>query len=193
MPALGYPQFEQVCFWTWRDRRPIYVEISTCSSFHQSPVAMSIPQRRHKTCVLLWRLPKLDVPFAVHTSAYTSVSPFTDATHSLWLCLWKRKEYRPRCSSHAIQVEVVGGAGFCRSAPRLRASVPHGPMTEVEVDKSLDERDHMHITKTTSRRKDKIIENSRPTLISRAHSFSNNIYYTQSAPLADASLSLRSH
>ena len=26
----------------------------------------SIPQRLHRTCVLLWRFPKLDVPFAVH-------------------------------------------------------------------------------------------------------------------------------
>jgi hypothetical protein len=30
------------------------------------PLDACIPQRLHRTCVLLWRFPKLDVPFAVH-------------------------------------------------------------------------------------------------------------------------------
>lgn len=39
---LGYPHWAHLDFWMWYDDRP---------------------QRRHKVCVLLWRLPKLDVPF----------------------------------------------------------------------------------------------------------------------------------
>lgn len=25
--AAGYPHDEQVCFWTWRDRRPVFIEL----------------------------------------------------------------------------------------------------------------------------------------------------------------------
>lgn len=42
--AAGYPHFEQVCFWMWRERRP---------------------HRLHSVCVLFWRLPKLEVPFVI--------------------------------------------------------------------------------------------------------------------------------
>ena len=42
--AAGYPQFEQVCFWICSDR---------------------LPHRRQRVCVLLWRLPKLDVPLVM--------------------------------------------------------------------------------------------------------------------------------
>lgn len=38
----GYPHWAHIDFWMWYDERP---------------------QRRHNVCVLLWRLPKLEVPF----------------------------------------------------------------------------------------------------------------------------------
>jgi len=63
MPALGYPQFAQVCFCTWRDRWPgASVSIPATATISSS---MSIPQRLHRTCVLLCRFPKLPVPLAV--------------------------------------------------------------------------------------------------------------------------------
>lgn len=40
--AAGYPHWAQIDFWMWYDERP---------------------HRRHNVCVLLWRFPKLDVPF----------------------------------------------------------------------------------------------------------------------------------
>ncbi len=38
----GKPHWEQRCFWTWKDDRP---------------------QRTHRVCDLLWRLPNDEVPF----------------------------------------------------------------------------------------------------------------------------------
>jgi hypothetical protein len=61
MLAAGYPQAEHVCFWMWRDRRPGANQLMLCSHVE----VKDAPQRRQRVCVLLWRLPKLDVPFAV--------------------------------------------------------------------------------------------------------------------------------
>lgn len=47
----------------------------SCSFVLQTLLDSSIPQRLHRTCVLLWRLPKLDVPFAVHALRQPPISP----------------------------------------------------------------------------------------------------------------------
>jgi len=51
----GYPHAEQRCFWMWYDERP---------------------HRRHSVCVLLWRLPKLDVPFVIFRNYLSSLKTF---------------------------------------------------------------------------------------------------------------------
>ena len=52
----------------------LHVQRATTLKVYQYPVPLLlnissaiIPQRLHRTCVLLWRFPKLDVPFAVDT------------------------------------------------------------------------------------------------------------------------------
>jgi hypothetical protein len=48
---------------------------------------MDIPQRLHRVCVLLWRLPKLEVPFAVSQSQSRSQSNgvIAGSAYSLWI------------------------------------------------------------------------------------------------------------
>lgn len=86
MEAEGYPQLAQVFFWTWRERLPVESQsnqlmffltnlhllgIPILRSNHPShslvrPLfSLHVPQRLHRTCVLLWRLPKLEVPLAI--------------------------------------------------------------------------------------------------------------------------------
>ena len=46
-----------------------------------------IPQRLHRTCVLLWRLPKLDVPFAVPVVSLRHIRFFCsllECSYSFW-------------------------------------------------------------------------------------------------------------
>ena len=51
----------------------LHVQRATTLKVYQYPIprllnlpSAIIPQRLHRTCVLLWRFPKLDVPFAIH-------------------------------------------------------------------------------------------------------------------------------
>jgi hypothetical protein len=75
--AAGYPHEEHVCFWMWRERRPALLSAHCfrpwpCSSpsFKIGSTTGSrrhrndVPQRLQSVCVLLWRFPKLEVPFA---------------------------------------------------------------------------------------------------------------------------------
>jgi len=80
--AAGYPHEEQVCFWMWRDRRPVCVfcqpvALNASSTLHGTASTeahrgrregVDVPQRLHSVCVLLWRFPKLEVPFAISQS-----------------------------------------------------------------------------------------------------------------------------
>jgi hypothetical protein len=83
--AAGYPHEEQVCFWIWRDRRPEDTQVSfslskvcpkfpnrcfVCGPIQVPEEGSDVPQRLHSVCVLLWRFPKLEVPFAVVCSQY---------------------------------------------------------------------------------------------------------------------------
>lgn len=76
--AAGYPHEEQVCFWMWRDRRPVSKSVSAVhgdivtvfSRIEGVGECCYVPQRRHSVCVLLWRFPKLEVPFAVSQSVW---------------------------------------------------------------------------------------------------------------------------
>ena len=75
--AFGYPQFEHSFFWTCIEREPAVVIIISDYSLDPVEGVFIIPQRLHRTCVLLWRLPKLEVPFAVHFVSICRSYPFS--------------------------------------------------------------------------------------------------------------------
>ena len=66
--AAGYPQPEHVFFWMCIERRPSSTRsasVRPAAGWPFSVASVDSPQRRHSVCVLLCRLPKLEVPFAV--------------------------------------------------------------------------------------------------------------------------------
>ena len=84
--AAGYPHDEHVCFWMWSERRPrcpqngILALRSYCTKSEFGYVGCCyelitgecLPQRLQSVCVLLWRLPKDEVPFAMEVMPVSS-------------------------------------------------------------------------------------------------------------------------
>lgn len=89
----------------WRERRPGTDGISTALvatslaidgssepvqilAFLPQGIPIDLPQRLHKVCVLLWRLPKDEVPFAIWRSVAALLGLCqARSTHSSWAIL----------------------------------------------------------------------------------------------------------
>lgn len=88
--AAGYPHCAHVDFWMWYDERP---------------------QRRHNVCVLLWRFPKLVVPFVCNwfEQNHKLVGSQVAVSHKMqFFGIFSKRKYRKFTRSENVYVP------FCR-------------------------------------------------------------------------------
>ena len=93
MEALGYPQLEQVCFWTWRERLPVEsLSISLCPSL---PVYMS--RRRQRRLLSSW--PMYKFPLSPRIRLFTYRSDGTERASCCGACRKTRYPWLQDCVS----------------------------------------------------------------------------------------------